>query len=438
MTYPSSTTLSAPAGIDLRENALAILFVLLTVAVLAFRLLVTPDLMNQFMSYTNEGGPFYEKIHLATYAAMILLLALLLCRMSSPPALAGRDIDFLRSMLRYAVLIGVFIGYFALGRQFSAIGFVIETYLAAVLSVVIVLLQGAQARRLVATAMLCLLIASAFVAIIEAVLQRNLMSFQGGWDLFRAYGLANHPLVLGAQCVLAIGFVPLTRWPRWVKIAAILILLVGCVAANARTALAACLVETVLLILFSRWGNLSRRRELQAKFATLLAALVLGVVLTGLFLSMGLLSRFTSVVDDSSLARIQIYAVFDYVTWKDIFFGMRAADLMQIVNEKVGLQYIESVPVFFIMLMGLPIAILFTLVIIGYLLRLLGGAVAAARISAILMILVDLSNNAFATKSVNLLLLAVLVVGLGKISDAGTPGRVIPRTGRSLQPARRG
>ncbi|WEZ85864.1 hypothetical protein P6U16_22990 (plasmid) [Rhizobium sp. 32-5/1] len=206
-------------------------------------------------------------------------------------------------------------------------------------------------------------------------------------------------------------------------------------AANARTALAACLLESLLLIVVLRWDGLSRRQERQAKFITLSLVIAFGLALAMLLLSVGLLSRFYSIVDDSSLARVQVYEIFDYVSWTDILFGMDASVLLQVVREKIGIQHIESAPVYFTLLMGLPMAILFTLIVLSYMRRLIGGAATSAKIGSILIILVDLTNNAFATKSVDVLLVSVLLVGLGKVVDTSVTSRrqVMAKAGRSPQ-----
>jgi hypothetical protein len=443
MAYLTSTAHGGQTGIDLRENALAILFLLLIVAAIALRLLITPQVLNMAVNYTLEGGAFYQKLHIATYFMFALLFAVIVNRLRQPLAPANEDSAFLRSMLRYAAVMGTLVIYFAISGRLSTIGFLVDTYLVAVLMVIVLLLQSEQVRRTAAVAVLYILIASAFAAIAEVILQRHLLPVNGGGEVFRAYGLSSHPLALGGQCVLALSFVPLMRWPRWVKVLIILALLLGCVAANARTALAASLLAIFLLIFLLRWRGLSPRDEFVAKFITLSLVLVLGAALTILLLSLGLLSRFHSVVDDSSLARLQVYEVFQYVSWKDILIGMDAADLLQIVNEKVGIQHIESALVYFVMLMGLPMAILFILIIVSYVRCLLTGTATAAKIGVVLILLVDLTNNAFATKSVDVLLISILLVGLGRVParpqrERAANGRIIPKAGPLLPIVRHG
>ena len=428
MAYPMAAVGLERGRIDLRSNALGILFLFLTVATLLTRQLVTPDLMNMLANYSSEGGAFYEKFHLATYATVGLLLVILASR---PLALARGDVALFRSLVRYAAVMGGLVAYFVLIGRLSATGFLIETYLAVVLAAILLLVQNEQTRRIAATAMLCVLIASAIVAIGEVILQRRLMPFTEGEPVFRATGLSSHPLVLGAHCALAIGFVPLTRWPLWVKIVVMFVLFIGCVAASARVALMASALEILALILFLRWPNLPPRRELQAKLVVLFFTLLLGAALAVVLLSVGLLSRFSSVVDTNSMARVQIYEVFHYVTWKDFLLGMNVADLLQIVNEKVGLELIESAIVYFVLLMGLPMSIVFALIVIGYVACILKGTAAAARIGALIFLMIDMTNNALATKTVDILLLTVLVVGLRNTRQmASAPARPPRPAGR--------
>ncbi|MGK9051413.1 VpsF family polysaccharide biosynthesis protein [Xaviernesmea oryzae] len=416
------------ADIDVRQNALGIMFLFLTAGVLVFRLVMTPHLMNMFLDYTNEGGPFYAKFHLGTYAIAATLVAALFCR---PFVLAGDDISLFRALVRYAALMGALVFYLILAGRLGATGFLIDTYLTAVLTALLMLTQNEQSRRIIATTVLLILLASAVIAIGEALTQHRLMPFTEGEPFFRATGLSGHPLALGAHCAIAIGFVPLTRWRIWLKTAAVFVLFIGCAAAGARLALMLSAVEILLLLLFVRWPKLSARHERQAKFIALLVTFVIGAVLIAVLLAGGLLSRFSSVVDENSLARVRIYQIFSYVGWKEILTGMDATDLLTLVNEKLGLPFIESAPVIIIMLLGLPAAIVFTLIVIRYVLRLLRGTPAAAKIGASIFILVDLSNNALATKTPDIILLTILIVGFrSSVSAAHVPAR--PRAGEAV------
>lgn len=425
MTYSASAPQDWRAPSDARQNALAILFLLTTAGVLLFRLIMTPYLMNMIMNYTSEGGPFYAKFHLGTYAIAVTLLAALFSR---PFLLADDDISFFRALVRYAALIGALLCYLIIAGRLGATGFLVDTYLAAVLVALLMVTQNEQSRRIIGTMVLLVLITSAVIAIGEALTHRRVMPFSEGEPVFRATGLSGHPLALGAHCAIAMGFVPLTRWRIWVKTATIFVLFIGCAAAGARLALMLSAVEIILLLLFVRWPKLSPRHEREAKFIALLFTLCCGVALIGMLFAGGFLSRFANfAADENSMARVRIYQIFSYVSWKAILTGMDPTDLLALVNEKLGLPFIESAPVVIIMLLGLPAAIVFMFIVIRYVLRLLRRAPAAARIAAATFILIDLSNNALATKTPDIILLTILIVGFrsatpvsSKPIDAGT------------------
>jgi len=409
MSYPIAVSSSGRTEIDRRENALGLLFLSMTVVVLVLRIFVIPDLVNMLVDYTSEGGPFYAKFHPGTYAIGATIVFILTSR---PLVLAVGDVDLFRSLIRYISVLAGLVVYLVLIGQLSALGLVIDAYLAAMMTGVLLLVQTEQIRRIAATSVLSIMIVSAVIAIGEAIVQHRLMPFTEGEVAFRATGLSSHPLALGAQCAAAIGFVPLTRWRLWVKLLAVFLLVIGCVAAGARFALMLSAAEVLLLLLFLRWPKLSRRHERQAKLIAFFATIFIGVILTIFLLSVGMLNRFSAVVDDSSMARVKIYEVFTYVSWKELFFGMNSADLLKIVNEKVELPFIESAPVIIIMLQGLPAAIFFTIVVVRYILRILRGMPLAAKIGAATFILADMSNNALANKTPDIILLTLLIVGL--------------------------
>jgi hypothetical protein len=400
--------------IDPRENAVALLFLSLTLGAFALRVFVPPDLLNMLVDYTSAGGPFYAKFHPGTYAIGVTLLFILTSRRI---VLAATDADLCISLRRYITALMGLVVYLVLIGQLTAVGLVIDTYLIAMLAGVLLLLQAEQVRRMIATCILSVMIVSALVAFGEAILQHRLMPFTEGETAFRATGFSGHPLSLGGHCAVAIGFVPLTRWRVWVKLAAVFVLFIGCIAAGARFATILSTAEVLLLILLLRWPRLSPHNERKAKVMALFATMLVGAMFATLLLSAGLLSRFSSsLVDDSSMARVRIYEVFTYVSWNELLFGMNAADLLKIVNEKLELPFIESAPVIIIMLLGAPAAIFFTIVVTRYILRILQGTPLAAKIGAVTFIVAGLSNNAFANKIPDIVLLTLLVIGLGGVT----------------------
>ncbi len=56
-----------------RHNAVSVLFLLCAAFAFTLRATVSPQLLDYVIAYTGEGGAFYEKVHLGTYAVLLLL-----------------------------------------------------------------------------------------------------------------------------------------------------------------------------------------------------------------------------------------------------------------------------------------------------------------------------------------------------------------------------
>lgn len=391
-----------------RQNALSILFFLCAAFAFLLRFTVSPQVMNMVVDYTAQGGSFYEKLHFGTYAIFLLLAFVLFSR---PFLLRGDEIGLFKALMRYSALMFALVPYLFITGRAGSSGFIIDTYLVAGAAGLLMLALNADVRRALGDVVLGMAMLSAVIGTIEALTQHRLLPYGLNELQFRPTGLSAHPLALGALCATAIGFVPLTHWRIWVRVTAILVLLVGCAASGARAALILAALETLILLLFVPWPRLTPKHQRQAKSVVLLFALAVGAVLVTVLVSGGLLNRFSKTIfDENFMARVTIYQVFGLVSWKDILFGMNVDDLLAIVNEKLHLPYIESAPVVIVMLFGLPIALLFTALIFWFIFRLLRGAPMPAWIGTLTFLLASLSNNALSSKTPEITIIVVLLL----------------------------
>jgi hypothetical protein len=402
-----------------RQQALTLLLFLCAAVAFTLRIVISPQLLNRVMDYTADGGSFYEKLHVGTYAVLLLLPVVLFTR---PIRLWGNEIAKFRALIRFTVITTVLTAYLFVTDRAGSSGFVIDTYLVGAAAGMIALALGAEARRALGELVLCVLLASAILGILEAVFEHRLLPFDAVEDVFRPIGLTSHPLALGALCATAIGFAALARWRLWIRAVAIGVLYLGCAASGARLALLVASVEIIALLLLVPWPRLAPPDERRAKLAALLLALAMGAALITVLAAGGLLSRFqNSLFDESFMARVTIYQVFEYVSLKQILLGMDINDLIVIVNEKLGIKFIESTPVFLVMVFGLFAALLFAALVVMLLRRLLAGTALPARIATITYFVISLSNNALNTKTPELLILFVLLLAFA--SANGKPGR---------------
>lgn len=400
---------SAPAG-SRRRNAVTLLLVLGMAVALAVRIVVSPMLMDRMVTYTEEGGAFYEKLHFGTY---LIFLMLPLALFSQPFGLRGEEIGRFKALLWYCLaILALVVVLFLSGRPGSSV-FLIDTYLVAGAAGLIVLALGRDARRLLGEFVLLTLIVSAVIGIGEALTQKRLLPYDLVELTFRPLGLSEHPLALGALCATAVGFVALTQWRIWVRVAAIFVLFVGCAASGARFALLLTVAEILVLLVFLPWPRLSQRQARRAKVLVLLATLVGGTIMIGLLAGTGLLSRFgDTLFDENFYARLTVYQVFSMVGWQELLFGMPPADLLALVNEKLNLPFIESAQVVIGLTFGIPLALVFTWIFGWIMLRLLRGAPLAAWIGTATFVLAALSNNTLSAKQPMMTIIFVLLLAL--------------------------
>lgn len=400
---------SAPAGIR-RRNALTLLLVLGMAIALAVRIIVSAMLMDRMVTYTEEGGAFYEKLHFGTYLIfMILPLALF----SQPFQLWNEEIGRFKALLWYGLaMLALVVVLFITGRPGSSV-FLVDTYLVAGAAGLIVLALGQDARRILAEFILMILILSAAIGIGEALIQNRLLPSDLDELSFRPLGLSEHPLALGALCATAVGFVALTRWRLWVRVAAIFVLFVGCAASGARFALLLTVAEILLLLMLLPWPGLSRRQARRAKAIVLLLTVVGGAIIVGVLAGSGLLSRFNETLfDENFYARLTVYQVFTMVGWQELLFGMPPADLLALVNEELNLPFIESAQVVIGLTFGIPLALVFAWIFGWIMLRLLRGAPLAAWIGTTIFLLAALSNNTLSAKQPMMTIIFVLLLAL--------------------------
>lgn len=378
---------------------------------LVVRIVISPMMMDGLVNYTAEGGAFYEKLHFGTY---LIFLMLPLALFSGPFRLQGEEIGLFKALLGFCLaMVAMVAVLFVLGRPGASV-FLIDTYLCAGAAGLIVLALGREARRALAEFVLVILILSAVIGIVEALTQKRLLPYDLVELSFRPLGLSEHPLALGALCATAIGFVALTRWRIWVRVAAILFLFIGCAASGARFALLLAVAEILVLLVFLPWPRLSPHQARRAKAIVLLMTLGGGTIMIGLLAGSGLLGRFNETLfDENFYARLTVYQVFSMVGWQELLFGMPPADLLALVNEELNLPFIESAQVVIGLTFGIPLALLFTWTFGWIMLRLLRGAPLAAWIATATFLLAALSNNTLSGKQPIITMVFVLLLAFG-------------------------
>lgn len=402
------------AGPHVRASPLLSSLFILFAGFALLRVALNPLLLDLLVNYTSDSGSIVEKLHPALYGFVGVAVATLLC---FRVVLTAWEVRVIRAMMAFvAGIIAILVATALVGRGGSA-GFLIDTYVGAC-SAALLFLFPEPWRAKVGTILVSWLTLSAFVAVFEFVLKMRILPFSETEYSFRPTGLSGHPLDLGLWTATAIPFGAAMPWRRPVKICACAILVLGLAASGARTALIVGLFAALLITVGSVGAGLPSRRRLKRRIIVVTASLVAIPLLAALLYGAGALDRFQEgFVDANARARVDIYGVFDHMSWNQILFGMNPAAMREIAKVYFGLEFVESSVVIFVTLFG-ALGTAFMVALFAWLMCvLLTGARATIRLGALVFFLLALSANGLSTKGASIFLLFTLVIAFRPIGN---------------------
>ncbi len=274
------------------------------------------------------------------------------------------------------------------------------------------------------------------VALVEFVLRVRFLPYPFEELSFRPTGLAEHPLVLGLFSAVGISSVAASRWTGIAKALTITIMLLGAFASGARVASVVAATSALAAIAFHDWPSASPQTRLRMKAISLLAAALAVPVALAVLFSLGLFARFQNgLIDESALARVNIYRLFDLVSWNEILFGTDIGNIRRLAQFHFDLEFIESSLVMFIFQFGLIGTAIFLVFLARTFMVLLSGAGRYVFIGAAAFFLIAFGNNSLSTKTPNVLMIMLLIAafhgGRDAVRNGGAPlrsarGRVAP------------
>ena len=396
-----------PEARDSRDTAFldgaALVFALL----LFLRLAISDPILNQFYPYSDEGGIIPMKIHPATYGMLGLLVLMLLRLKFSLNAMEVRLVKPMFAMI--GVILALVFVMAAVGRSVS-IGYLLETYIAACLIAFMMFLFPVEKRRMIGDVILVYIAINAVIAIVEKVLGVRLYPYPFVELSFRPTALTSHPLNIGLINTGAIVFFLATRWPVWLKGLCIGLVVMGTFAAGARTGMIFASLAAFAGLVVSRMPGRDIEERARWKSIMLLSMLLAVPVLLVIAGSAGFLERFEGgYIDENAQARIDVYQVFDWVSWGDILFGRDVLEIRDMVMDRLGI-LVETSVIIFVFQFGLFGALLFTGTLIYMLLRLAAGADRRAYIAVGAFMIVALSNPTLSGKHCYILMMLLLLI----------------------------
>jgi hypothetical protein len=377
-------------------------------ALVFLRFLLNANLLDKIVNYSADGGFILAKIHPSTYGIMAVLAATLL---TTRIELGAWELRALRSLMTFvAVMVAISIFAVLMGHS-GSIGYLVDAYLVACAGAALMLFFPRPWRQWLGSSLLIFIAVSACVALVEFALRVRLLPYPFDELSFRPTGLTEHPLILGLFSAVGISFVAASRWGGFAKTLAIMMMLLGAFASGARVASIIGAASALAIVVLHDWPSASPQSRLRVKLMSLLAAaLAIPVALTILY-ALGLFGRFQNgLIDESALARVSIYRLFEFVSWKEILFGTDIDNIRRLALFHFDLEFIESSLVMFIFQFGLVGTAVFLAILARTFMVLLSGAGRLVYIGTAAFFVAAFGNNSLSTKTPNILMIMLLIV----------------------------
>lgn len=369
------------------------------------RVALNNRLLDLVMDYTADGGSIVEKIHPAFWG--LCGVALLVC-LNFRIDLTAWELRVTRALMAVAAIATAFLLVGSLTGKGNSLGYLLDTYVMLVAIIVLFAFPPAW-RWQFGVLLLCYMIGSAALGIVEFVFHVRLMPFTEGEPVFRPTGLTTHPLEFGQWCTLALCCVASVNWRLPIRLTIGALLLVACVVSGARMATVGAFVCTIILFTVRAGANLGTQGRAKRRLAVLLVITLFGPLLVGAMVAAGALSRFDNALPDSNaMSRVDVYAVLGLLSWKDLLLGSDIESVRKLIQETYDYDSIESSLLVFIVQFGL-IGTTILLVALARLARAVGrGAQLPVVLALVTFSAVALSNNSLSVKSSSIFLVVVL------------------------------
>jgi hypothetical protein len=390
-------------------------WVLLVAAMSAYFCLSAHALLLLGIPYDVPQGSFPSKIHPGTYLMLLAWLAGLAAQ-GNPLATLSRQVQQQPLVFGSVLCMAAVFAWAAWRHGSSGLAFIIDTLVLAGVGVLAVLLQTRARQRQLLMLLMALLIANAVLAILESAFKARLIPLFPVVveSHFRSSALLGHPLTNSLVMMTMLPAVLLLPWRPAARVAAILLVLVALMTFGSRTTLGG-LAVYALLVLVAVALRLLRGGFTYAQLTGGLVGVVVGLaVVVALVAATGIADRIfqNPLWDDSAAVRAKVWNVLDHVHGEDLWFGVGISRIDRIA-ELIGLdpqfEAIENFWLYLLLLLGIAGFTPFVLGLALLVLHMVRLADWPVRASIAMYFLFASASNTLSSKSMTLVLLAVMV-----------------------------
>ena len=397
------------------EDVWVIFFLLVAV-----RIFLPWEVLDQFEHYTHPGGSFAEKIHIAAYG-IFLVSALFL--IFNPGRATRMQAQALRGAVWLAAGVGATILLTLLTGRTQGASYLLDSILVApAAAIVIAQMSPMQLHRLFRSIVILLLL-NDMLAFVEYIAHIRFLPYPNSESFFRPTALLGHPLINGLLNATAIPFVFLAPWRIAVRMFLATVFFVTCFAVGARAAsIAAVAAMMACLWLYLRRLVAARRIDRGMLVVGGAASLVLVAIAVGAVVATGLADRLIEYgfSDQSAIARFNIYSVFDFMSVQQILFGMPRPQYEYLASTMFSDKVVESPVVLYTFEFGIVGATIVVAAILRYLWGLGAGKSALLKLGVFVFLLVGSTNTTFSGKSPAMIFVTVLAMsGAAYLAPSG-------------------
>ncbi len=388
--------------------------------------------LDLFIHYNADGGSQLEKIHPGSW---IIYLS---C------AIGIFFVPVVQDLYRRSATLGslLMIGSVALCLVASAAkssglySYLLDTVLIAPAGVFVIQRMNQSQRDSAAMALHYLVVLNALVVTYEFLTKTRLFPYPPDEAMFRPEGLFGHPLLTGQLTVAALPGLMSIKRSFWVRTLMLGTCLVGIVFSQARMATLVSLPVAGIfyyLAVFRGRANATLNGS-SAVFFTIMPVAALSAMIIVLF-SLGAFDRLLSGFnDDSTLARINVYGIFRYMTDSEFLYGSNYMDVVEVSKSILKIRIIESPVVLFIIYFGIIYSFVYLLGLIGFFVFLSWGTNLTIYVTVASWVLLASTNNNLGTKNPGFITTVVFTLCIPEIVRLARRRRPGQRGGQQTVP----
>lgn len=411
---------------------------LIYAGILALMVLPANLLVLLGIPYNLPGGSPFIKIHPSSY---LILLAFLACLAQRSFQSSLGEVAQQKPMVWIYPLIASLVTVITVLRfGISGVAFYIDGLIVPGALAWLLLAESEIFRRRTFHLIVVVILLNAVLGILEAASGWRLLPYLIAGEahreeFFRSAALASHPLESAGRTVPVL--LASLVMPSKVSLILIPILLLGLLGFGSRSAFIIVLVCLLMIYQRDLMASIrSRTISVEKTMGSLLLGLLIFLVSLMMIFSLDLGARIIETLywDQSASARIESVLMLRHLSLEEWWFGSGPEGVKNLTQLRMGWFNFENFWVILLIQLGVIQLILFTLAFLFWMANLVREAAFNIRLAALAFLIIASGSDILATKTTNLSILVVTVIGAMAYSEKrGEPHLKITRRLDSLR-----